>query len=366
MQKINLLNKEITVPVKWFKNIKRKNSRRRIFWTINKEKIYENYPRQYYVTHIFDQKEDVYEEIHKPVFKKGIKIKEPKRYHSKKVVLPDGNIITPVRQFCETVVLPIDKTHAYFFSMPPIILEDVMENEPISSEKVGINKKEVDFQKGKRGAKINIGYTQLQETVTELVSAMNRSFSLESIKDENYEVLNRCMNESNSMKWVNYIGARIVSDEHLVNTNGNLTLSAISIAKGMIEDEGLDSSLVVLATSGKAIRDLIFSPELDSYVKRYNKEHPDNKLERPAVITHALIEKLLGIKMFKTSAVTYKDGITRSVMFLPHVSFGLVVGDTIQFEGQKNGRKKIASVTGLARTKAIIKIPETVVRISHA
>lgn len=345
------LIEEVSVPTKWFKRVKRKDAKKIIKWTVNKERIYEEYGRRYYKTFVFDKIEDTYMEHRTPINKTS----PPTNAHSEEMILPDGKVVTPMRQFCETKVLPPGVKEAYFYNFSQGI---AITDTKIESKNAGYSKKEAE-----KGTRVQIGYTQLAESALDIVSAINRSFALEMINDENREILNRCVNKHKLENWINNQGVVIVDDSGDW-ANGHLRLKAVFKAKQMIEDYGLDTSNAVLATSGKAIRDLIMSEEIDYYVEQYNKKHPDNKMSRPAIITQGTLEKLIGVKLFRTSAVMHKN-ITRSIMFIPNVSFGLVTARDLEMEAKKKLRQKVVSVTGKERVSALLKNPETVVRLSH-
>lgn len=349
---------ELEKPLKWIKTINRKTTKPKIKWKVDKEAIYENYPRKFYRIYKFNKEEEVYE-IERIKFD-GTKL--PEKYHSIELLLPNGKIVTPIRQFCETKVLPPRTKEAFFYDLDKIILLESMEGKAPELRKSSANYG--DKSKSLRGTKIDLAYTEVNETPLQLVSAINRAFALEAISDENQDVLDRCVNEAKLPHWINYQGVHIANDEGSVS-QGKLTLRAIMTAKGIIEDEGLYAEDVILATSGKAIRDLMFDKEFDSYVKLYKEKYLNNTLKRPDVIDQPFIERMLGIKIFKTSAVSQK-GITRSILFLPNVSFGLVTGRELEFEAKRLKRKQIISVTGTKRTVGVLKNPETIVRISHA
>lgn len=351
------LTEEIARPAKWFRNVKRKNAKRKIKWTVNKEEIFKHYTNQYYVVFETDQEKMIFEEHRIP-------IDQPiKECHSRILVLPDGKVITPIRQFCEMKILPPDIKEAFFYNFENIVPADPKHPMPkITSRETDYSKKESEH-----GTRIDIGYTEVSESSIDIISACNRSFALESVNDENKEILNRCVNGHRIDNWINHKGLRIIDDsEGLGAHKGNMSMDAIFKAKEIIEDEGLESKDAILATSGKAIRDLILDPNLDYYWERYNENNPENTMERPAIITQAIVEKLMGIKIIRSSAVSeYGKELTRSIMFLPNISFGLVTSRDLTMEAKKKLRPKVVQVTGIERLSGLIKVPESVVRISH-
>lgn len=345
------LIEEVSIPLNWFKRVTRKDAKKKLKWTVNKERIYEQYGNRYYTTFVFDNIEETYSEKRIPFQKAS----PPTNAHSEVMVLPDGKVITPVRQFCEVKVLPPGVKEAYFYNFDTSV--NILEPK-IEAKASGYSTKDAV-----KGTRIDIGYTQLAESHLDIVSAVNRSFALETINDENREILDRCVNRFEIVNWINNQGLEICDDSDGY-AKGHLRLRAVHKALGMIEDHGLDTSEAVLATSGKAIRDLIMSEEIDHYWKAYNKKHPDNKMKRPAIVTQGTIEKLIGVKIFRTSAVMHGD-ITRSILFLPNISFGLVTARDLEMDAKKKLSKKVVSVTGTERVSGLLKNKETVVRISH-
>lgn len=348
------LTKEVLNPTKWLKNIKRKNSKRKISWVINKEAVYDNYTK-------FRKRYDK-EGNEKRIEIGGKGYVKNHKFHSMIMILPDGKIITPIRQFCDLKLLREDQKEAYFFNFSDVNL--VTEDKP---PKPKLTKRTVKLDKeATRGTMIAIKYP-VEKHHKDLVLSMNRSFSLESINDENRAVLDLCMNKHDmSGHWINHQGLHITIDDGIVS-RGWLSFKAVIKAIQIIADEGLDTSDLVLATSAKGIRDLTLDKDLDKMIDRYNDNHDEweQMEERPFIISQPIIEKILGIKMFVANATRYGDLITRSVLFMPNLSFGLVSGEELKLEGKKKLRPKVVHVTGTERVTALLKSPESVVRISH-
>jgi len=347
------LTEEITLPAKWLKNLKRKNARRTHKWTVNKEAIYDN-TTKYLKRYDKDFNEERIQEGSKNHITNMA-------FHSMIMVLPDGKVITPIRQFCDLKLLSEKQNEAHFYNFDQLYPADSTNSKPhITQKEASLLKKDAE-----RGTKILLGYPITADTVLDITTALNRSFSLECIHDENRAVLDICMNKQDMFgHWINDKGQQIVSDEYM---KGNLSFKAINKAIQIISDEGLDTSNLILATSGKGLRDLTLDDDLDKMVDRYNENHSKyEQMERPAIISQGIIEKILGIKMFATNAISYGEvPVTRSILFMPKISFGLVSGKEVKLEGFKKLRPKVVHVTGIERVTALLKVPESVVRISH-
>lgn len=386
--KTSAVEAEISKPSAWFRAVQREENVSPAFiWHINKEKIYENYGKQYYKK--FDAQEN---EIRLPVPKNEvgksyggeattISVAGPAdgdfmRIMSEQVlVLPDGKVVTPIRQFCETKILPPGTREAFFYDFGPVTFSDIVEGDldpavavPLSNPIIRSAGTETD----PRGTRIDIGYQQTEESPIDIIASANRSFALESINDESVEVLSRAYNldtgssgsatvrkakggGTKAGRWVDgNTGAQITVDSAGL---GVLSYRGLLSAKGVIQDEGLDDSNLITYTSGKGIRDLTLDPDLDSYIG----------FSRPAIITEATVERIAGTNLVRTSAIasSTQSGGVRSTLFIPNVAFGLVSGRDLTMEAQRRNERQIIHLTGTQKISAVVKNVEATVRLSH-
>ena len=386
--KTSAVEAEISKPSAWFRAVQREENVSPAFiWHINKEKIFENYGKQYY------KKYDVQgNELRDPIPKNevgktygtevnSISVAGPAtgdfmRIMSEQVlVLPDGKVVTPIRQFCETKILPPGTREAFFYDFGPVTFSDIVEGDddpavavPLSSPIIRSAGTETD----PRGTRIDIGYQQTEESPIDIIASANRSFALESINDESVEVLSRAYNldtgssgsatvrkakggGTKAGRWVDgNTGAQITVDSSGL---GVLSYRGLLSAKGVIQDEGLDDSNLITYTSGKGIRDLTLDPDLDSYIG----------FSRPAIITEATVERIAGTNLVRTSAIAPSDqsGGVRSTLFIPNVAFGLVSGRDLTMEAQRRNEFQIIHLTGTQKISAVVKNVEATVRLSH-
>ena len=386
--KTSAVEAEISKPSAWFRAVQREENVSPAFiWHINKEKIFENYGKQYY------KKYDVQgNELRDPIPKgevgktfgseaNSISVAGPAtgdfmRIMSEQVlVLPDGKVVTPIRQFCETKILPPGTKEAFFYDFGPVSFKDIDEGNtdvematPSSSPIIRSAGTETD----PRGTRIDIGYQQTEESPIDIIASANRSFALESINDESVEVLTRAYNDDSGSsgsatvtkakgggtktgRWVDgNTGAQITADGSGL---GVLSYRGLLSAKGVIQDEGLDDSNLITYTSGKGIRDLTLDPDLDSYIG----------FSRPAIITEATVERIAGTNLVRTSAIApaSQSGGVRSVLFIPNVAFGLVSGRDLTMEAQRRNEFQIIHLTGTQKISAVVKNVEGTVRLSH-
>ena len=380
-KKTSAVETEISKPSSWLRAVQREENVSPSFvWHINKEKIYENYGKQFIKK--FDSSEN---EVHVPIPQGSVgkvsgteAVSGPPtgdfmRIMSEQVlVLPSGKVVTPVRQFCETKVLPTGTREAFFYDFGPVSFSNITEDGSTSVTESSSVIRSAGTSTTPRGTRITIGYTQTEESPIDIVASANRSFALESINDESAEVLSRAFNDDTGSsgdatnrkakgggaktgRWVNgNTGAQITAD-----TTGNAVLKYAGLlsAKGVIQDEGLDDSNLITYTSGKGIRDLTLDADLDSYIG----------FSRPAIITEATVERIAGTNLVRSSALA--DGgealSTRSVMFIPNVAFGLVSGRDLTMEAQRRNELQSIFLTGTQKIAGVVKNVEATVRISH-
>ena len=380
-KKTSAVETEISKPSSWLRAVQREENVSPSFvWHINKEKIYENYGKQFIKK--FDSSEN---EVHVPIPQGNVgkvsgteAVSGPPtgdfmRIMSEQVlVLPSGKVVTPVRQFCETKVLPTGTREAFFYDFGPVSFSNITEDGSTSVTESSSVIRSAGTSTTPRGTRITIGYTQTEESPIDIVASANRSFALESINDESAEVLSRAFNDDTGSsgdatnrkakgggaktgRWVNgNTGAQITAD-----TTGNAVLKYAGLlsAKGVIQDEGLDDSNLITYTSGKGIRDLTLDADLDSYIG----------FSRPAIITEATVERIAGTNLVRSSALA--DGgealSTRSVMFIPNVAFGLVSGRDLTMEAQRRNELQSIFLTGTQKIAGVVKNVEATVRISH-
>ena len=378
VRKVSATEAEVAGPVSWMKNVaQEKNVSPSYVWHVNKQRIYDQAGERFVKD--FDANENAkytpLTETQKSVASEtvsGPASNDFMRIMSEQVlVLPNGKVVTPIRQFCETKVLAPGTKEAFFYDFGAVTFSAVTED---GSTQVGESAVSIRSSGGSatpRGTKLTIGYTQLEESPIDIVSAANRSYALESVNDESVEVLSRAFNDDvgsggdatnrkdkgggvKTNRWVDHAGSQVTAD---ASGLGNLTFAGLVAAKGVIEDEGLDPSNLVTYTTGKAIRDLIFDPDLDSFIS----------FSRPAIITEATVERIAGTNVVRSSAPAAgtQANSSRSTMFVPNIAFGLITGRDLTMEAQRRNELQVVFLTGTQRIAGFVKNVEATCRISH-
>lgn len=377
--RVSAVEAEVSKPSAWLRAVQRhQNVSPAYLWTINKEKIFENYQKKgirsfdsndnEIITQIKGSEADL-------TSVSGPPTADFMRIMSEQVlVLPSGKVVTPIRQFCETKVLPAGTKEAFFFDFGSVTFADIVEADdaiatatPSSSPII----RSAGTETNPRGTRITIGYQQTEESPIDIIASANRAFALESINDESKQVLTAFNTDTagsgsstvrkaigagvKTGRWVDgNSGAQITTDSTGL---GVLKYQGLLNAKGVIQDEGLDDSNLITYTSGKAIRDLTLDADLDSYIG----------FSRPAIITEATIERIAGTNLVRSSAISSasQSGAKRSVMFIPNVAFGLVSGRDLTMEAQRRNELQAIHITGTQKIAGLVKNVEATCRLSH-
>ncbi len=376
--KISATEAEITKPAAWWKAVvAQENVIPSFIWKVDKEKIYETYGKKY--MRAWDANEN---ELKLPIPKAtgteavtGPPSGDTQRIMSELVlVLPSGKVVTPIRQFCETKILPPGTREAFFYDFGAISFAAIVEDGSTQVPEQAIVVRSAGTNAAPRGKRLTIGYTQLEESPIDIISAANRAYALESINDESVEILDTTFDDDTAgsgtatvrkakgggikdNRWVSgNTGAQITAD---ATGNGLLTFAGLKAAKGVIQDEGLDDSNLIFYTTGKGIRDIIDDANLDTYIG----------YSRPAVITEATVERIAGCNLVRTSATAPTTqavaGDSRSVLFIPNVAFGLISGRDLTMEAQRRNELQSVFLTGTQRIAGVVKNVEGTVRVSH-
>ena len=377
--KVSALEAEVSKPSAWLRAVQRhQNVSPAYVWSINKEKIYENYQKRgiksfdsndnEVITRVKGSEADI-SSVTGPASADFMRIMS-----EQVLVLPNGKVVTPIRQFCETKILPVGTKEAFFFDFGDVTFSDITEADDVIATATPASSpiiRSAGTETNPRGTRITIGYQQTEESPIDIIASANRAFALESINDESKQVMNAFNTDSGSSgnastrkaigggaktgRWVDgNSGSQITSD---ASGLGALKYQGLLNAKGVIQDEGLDDSNLITYTSGKGIRDLTLDADLDSYIG----------FSKPAIITEATVERIAGTNLVRSSAIassTQASGY-RSVMFIPNVAFGLVSGRDLTMEAQRRNEIQAIHITGTQKIAGIVKSVEATCRISH-
>ena len=389
--KVSAVEAEVSKPSAWFRAVQRnQNVSSSYLWNIDKEKLFENYNKRGIRSYdgndneIFTKLkggEAVLASVSGPDSTSQMRIMS-----EQVLVLPNGKVVTPIRQFCETKVLPAGTDEALFYDFGDVQFSAIADGNtniatatPESTPVIRTS----STTAGARGTRITIGYTQTETSPVDIIASANRAFALESINDESKRIFSRYNDDTanaagavspgpitakkaqgggvKTARWVaGNTGGQITADSASQGA-GVMKYVGLLNAKGVIQDEGLDDSNLITYTTGKAIRDLTLDADLDSYIG----------FSRPAIITEATIERVAGTNLVRSSATIEGQATpsatqaTRSVMFIPNVAFGLVTGRDLTMEAQRRNEFQVIHLTGTQRVDAVVKNIEATCRVSH-
>jgi len=379
--KVSATEAEVSKPSAWLRAVQRnQNVSPAYVWSINKEKIFESYSKKGIRSFDSNDNEIISKVKGSEALLAGVTgPAESMRIMSEQVlVLPSGKVVTPIRQFCETKILPVGTKEAYFFDFGAVTFDNIVETDdaiatatPASSVVI----RTAGTSTSPRGTRITIGYAQTEESPIDIIASANRAFALESINDESKQVMNAFNNDtagSGTAGAVKAVGGGIKDDRWVRGDTGvqlttggggdNLALGSLKYlglltAKGVIQDEGLDDTNLITYTSGKAIRDLTMDADLDTYIG-YSK---------PAIITEATVERIAGTNLVRSSAISNGQIATqkRSCMFVPNVAFGLISGRDLTMEAQRRNELQAIHLTGTQKVAGLVKNVEATCRISY-
>ena len=382
--KVSATEAEVSKPSAWLRAVQRnQNVSPAYVWSINKEKIFENYSKQGIRSFDANDNEVITKVKGSEASLAGVTgPAQSMRIMSEQVlVLPSGKVVTPIRQFCETKILPVGTKEAFFFDFGAVTFDDIAEANDVintATPKSDVIIRTSGTSTSPRGSRITIGYAQTEESPIDIIASANRAFALESINDESKQVLDTfnddTANNANLAANKKAVGGGVKNGAGLLNhwirgdtgaaiaadaAFGSLKYLGLLNAKGVIQDQGLDDTNLITYTSGKAIRDLTMDSDLDTYIG-YSK---------PAIITEATVERIAGTNLVRSSAVSSGSaGFTaqkRSVMFVPNVAFGLISGRDLTMEAQRRNELQAIHLTGTQKVAGLVKNVEATCRISH-
>ncbi len=369
---VSAVESEIGAPSYWLKAVQQhQNVTSSHMWTINKEKIYEHFHGRFKVYNGPDGVEK--RQVNKTLGEEDKIRCNHSKYSHEELVLPNGKVITPIRQFCETKILPPGTKEAFFYDFGQVKFNNIEGQEQIPI----IRSSQATTEP--RGTRLTIGYQQTEESPIGIIEAANKAFSLESIADESIQV----MNAANKSKlheighWINSWGDGINDD---IDVEGDLSIIGIQTALNIIAGEGLDVNNAVLYTTGKAIVNMVNSykarnhnicniNDLEKYleVKLIRSSACKTTREEEIPTRENIFQRIKRIWFRKERGTETRGGNgRRSILFIPNITFGLVSGRDLTMEAQRRNEIQAIHLTGTQKIAAVVKNKEGLVLISHA
>lgn len=301
------------------------------------------------------------------------------------LVYPDGDIITPIQQFCETAILaPGKKQHLFYDTNKATFAATDEANMDAAGSGYALAPSElvINASGGSLspvGALTRIGFTKLEEIPIDVVQKVNIGFAMEAENQKNLEVLTTCYDDDTAYDpnvddikpkgggdkgatdskgnthWVNgNTGAQLTSTDSGATTAA--TFHGLLSAKKILLQTGLNVSNAKMYCDPAVILNLIEDSNISTYIQR----------SVPEVVTEGYIEKLAGVDLIASSQTAVGDvaDIRRGVMFLPIVSFGFVTGRETQIDAERVARQQSFFLSASLKAGAFCKKVESTVRFS--
>lgn len=301
------------------------------------------------------------------------------------LVYPDGMVVTPIEQFCETKSLEPGKKEALFYDVNVPDFAPVDEqNMDAGGSGYALEPTEVQINAtggatNPQGGLVRIGFTQLEEYPIDIIQKIMTGFAMRAEQSKNYEVLTTCydddtaynpatmsrrpkgggnkgaVDDQGNTHWVNgNSGVQLTTTDS--GATGAATFAGLLAAKQTIVDTGVPAENAICYLKWGGILQLLKDTSITTYTQR----------SVPAVITEGVIEKLLGIQLVPSNDLAAGDAtnVSRGVMFLPTVSFKFVKGRELQIDADRVPRQQSVFASASLKMAGYCQRIETTCRFS--
>jgi hypothetical protein len=287
------------------------------------------------------------------------------------IVDPNGQLTTPIRQFCDTTVLAPGQKEGLFYDL------DKVSFAPVDEGGTGVAESAVTIRSAggstsPRGALVNIKYSEVEEIPFDVVAKLNEGYALESLIDETKDAVDTAYNDDTANvggdrkqkgggvktgRWVNGNDGTLNPTDTGAGL-GTLTFKGLLAAKQIINESGFRTPNKVTYLTEQGLTDIVQDPAIDSFIQ----------FSRPLIIEEGTVERIAGTNLISSSEVPL-DGTgnnnARAVMFVPNVTFGLVTGRDLTMEAQRRNEEQVIKLTGTQKIAAFVKKVESSCRISY-
>jgi HK97 family phage major capsid protein len=276
----------------------------------------------------------------------------PQQFGKQILVTPDGKTSTPIRQFCQVVSLN-GADRANFYKMGGVSFGAVSEGTEPTNEAQTVTK--ITATPAIRGGVQRIGYSQLED-IPALTNAINQSFALEAISDEE-SLLHTEFDSVTPSNWVNGNSGATITDDDV----SGMTLTGVGLvhAKKKIAEQGYDTNDLVFLCDPKAYAELLTDSNISTFTQQGN----------PQIVSKGQLEELYGISIVVSNNIVNQDNSTndtlRNILFKKG-AFGIATGRDLSMESQRDNAKQQVIISGTQRI-AVKTIDEKMVcRVSTA
>ena len=279
----------------------------------------------------------------------------PQQFGKQILVTPDGKTATPIRQFCQVVALN-GQDRANFYKMGGISFGAVTEGTEPTNESQTVTK--VTATPAIRGGVQRIGYSQLED-IPALTNAINQSFALEAISDEE-NLLHTEFDSVTATNWVNGNDGSDLASGASDDVSG-MTLTGVGLvhAKKKIAEQGYDVSDLVFLCDPKAYAELLTDSNISTFTQQGNA----------GITQKGQLEELYGISIVVSNNIVNQDNTTndtlRNLLFVKG-AFGIASGRDLSMESQRDNAKQQVIISGTQRLAVKCIDEKQVCRVSTA
>lgn len=276
----------------------------------------------------------------------------PQQFGKQILVTPDGKTATPIRQFCQVVALN-GQDRANFYKMGGVSFGAVTEGTEPTNEAQTVTK--VTATPAIRGGVQRIGYSQLED-IPALTNAINQSFALEAISDEE-NLLHAEFDSVTPTNWVNGNSGATITDDDVAGMT--MTGTGLVHAKKKISEQGYDVSDLVFLCDPKAYAELLTDSNISTFTQQGNA----------GITQKGQLEELYGISIVVSNNIVNQNNSTndtlRNILFKKG-AFGIASGRDLSMESQRDNAVQQVIISGTQRLAVKCIDEKQVCRVSTA
>lgn len=279
----------------------------------------------------------------------------PQQFGKQILVTPDGKTATPIRQFCQVVALN-GADRANFYKMGGVSFGGITEGSEAVNESQTVTK--ITATPAIRGGVQRIGYSQLED-IPALTNAINQSFALEAISDEE-TLLHTEFDSVTASNWVNgNDGSSLVSGAS--DDVSGMTMTGVGLvhAKKSIAEQGYDINDLVFLCDPKAYAELLTDSNISTFTQQGNA----------GITQKGQLEELFGVAIVVSNNIVNQDNTTndtlRNILFKKG-AFGIATGRDLSMETQRDNAKQQVIISGTQRIAVKTVDEKMVCRVSTA
>jgi len=279
----------------------------------------------------------------------------PQLFSNRIIVTPDGKTKVPIRQYCQVTTLN-GAEKANWYKIGAVSFGAITEGTEPTNVSHTLTK--ITATPAIRGGVQRIGFSQIED-VPALTNAVNESFVLEAIADEE-KLLHTEFDSVSPSNWVNAnTGATISSSDDV----SGMTFKGKAIVNSLVklQNQGYDTSAgnCVLVLHPKAFGELLVDSDISSFYQNGN----------PSITATGALAQIYGVQIIVSPQVKAKTNTTnhtyRNLLFVKG-AFGIATARDMTMEAQRRNEVQQVVVSGTQRIAVKTLDEKMVVRISSA